>query len=353
MGVYKQRKSKNWWYKFTWNGALIRKSTKQTNKRVAEQMEAAHKTALAKGEAGIREKPRVGTLADFADHDFLPFVRSTSKDKPNTVRFYENSVANLKAYAKLAKLQLDEITSDVVGSFIAHRQAKRQERRKDKPLETSTINRDLATLRRMLCLAQEWGKVEKLLPKIKLLPGENQRERVLTAQEDTAYLKAANELGVSIEQKYDKALKGVRATVRGKQPIKPDAFQLRDVVTDPSGLWPSPGGVLQAKARQHSGRSDLDFSGEEEGITSSDSHDGSSAGIPRSAAFTARRQRMGLPSPYKERSHRGIDSTKTACEGSEGKWRDAIRTLRITSHVLNTLGKVDGPVHIPQSCWTY
>ena len=48
--VYKQPKSKYWWYKFTWNGDPIRKSTRQTNKRVAEQMEAAHKTALAKGE---------------------------------------------------------------------------------------------------------------------------------------------------------------------------------------------------------------------------------------------------------------------------------------------------------------
>ncbi len=49
MAVYKQPKSKNWWYKFTWNGELIRESTKQTNKRVAEQMEAAHRTAFAKG----------------------------------------------------------------------------------------------------------------------------------------------------------------------------------------------------------------------------------------------------------------------------------------------------------------
>jgi hypothetical protein len=49
MAVYKQPKSKNWWYKFNWNGEAIRESTKQTNKRVAEQMEAAHRTALAKG----------------------------------------------------------------------------------------------------------------------------------------------------------------------------------------------------------------------------------------------------------------------------------------------------------------
>src|SRR5476649_777405 len=107
MAVYKQPKSKYWWYKFTWNGELIRESTKQTNKRVAEQMEAARRTALAKGEVGIRDKKPVPTLSEFADQDFLPFVRATSKDKPNTVRFYENSVNNLKASSKLANLPLD------------------------------------------------------------------------------------------------------------------------------------------------------------------------------------------------------------------------------------------------------
>ena len=78
MSVYKQRKSKHWWYKFNWNGEPIRKSTKQTNKRVAEQMEAAYRTALAKGEVGIREKKPIPSLAKFADDKFLPFVRATN-----------------------------------------------------------------------------------------------------------------------------------------------------------------------------------------------------------------------------------------------------------------------------------
>jgi hypothetical protein len=145
MSVYKQPKSKYWWYKFSWNGELIRESTKQANKRVAETMEAVHRTRLAEGEVGIREKKVVPTLADFATNEFLPFVRSTLSDKPNTVRFYENSVQNLKAYGKLAILTLDAITSDVVGSFIAHRRAHRQKRRDGKLLEVSTINRDLAS----------------------------------------------------------------------------------------------------------------------------------------------------------------------------------------------------------------
>ena len=46
-------------------------STKQTNKRIAEQMEAAHKTALAKGEVGIREKKSTPILKEFAEKHFL------------------------------------------------------------------------------------------------------------------------------------------------------------------------------------------------------------------------------------------------------------------------------------------
>lgn len=56
MAVYKQSNSKNWWYKFNWNGRQVRESTKQTNKRIAEQMEAAHRASLAKRDVGIREK---------------------------------------------------------------------------------------------------------------------------------------------------------------------------------------------------------------------------------------------------------------------------------------------------------
>jgi hypothetical protein len=136
-------------------------------------MEAAHRTALAKGEVGIRERKQVPTLTEFAERDFLPFVRATSKEKPNTVRFYENSVDNLTAYPKLANLKLDAITSDVIGGFVAYRQTQRQKRRNNKALGVSTVNRDLATLRRMFHLAQEWGKVSTLLPKVKMIPGEN------------------------------------------------------------------------------------------------------------------------------------------------------------------------------------
>lgn len=183
MGVYKQPKSKYWWYKFTWNGELIRKSTKQTNRRVAAQMEAAHKTSLAKGEVGIREKKVVPTLVEFAERDFLPFVRSTFAEKMKTLKYYEYGVASLLNFPELARQRIDAITSETISRYVATRQKR--------GLQVSSINRELQALRRMFSLALEWGKVEKALPKVKMLPGERHRERVLTSDEEQAFFAAA------------------------------------------------------------------------------------------------------------------------------------------------------------------
>ncbi len=228
MAVYKQKSLlKNWWYKFTWNAEPIRESTKQTNKRVAEQMEATHKASLARGEVGIREKEPVPTLGDFAEDQFLPFVRSTSTAKPNTIGdsvfYHENSVTNLKAYSKIASLPLDRITSETIAAFVAHRQSDQ--------VQIATVNRDLATLRRMFHLATEWGRVTRVLPRVRLLPGENHRERVLSFKEEEAYLDAAARVGHDIEEAYQQALKGIRALQRGQLPKRPDSYLLRDVAT--------------------------------------------------------------------------------------------------------------------------
>src|SRR5258706_2657065 len=212
-----------WWYSFTWRAEAIRESTKQSNKRVAEQIEAAHKTSLAKGEVGLRERKPAPALHQFMEKDFLPFVRTTKASKPNTIRFYENSVANLKGYSKLASLHLDEISAEDVPGFVGHRQPAK--------VLVSTINADLAALRRILHLALEWGKVSILLPRVRLLPGAGHRERVLAAGEEAKYLDAAANIGRETEDLYRRALAGIRAVKRGQVPQRPDAFLLRDVAT--------------------------------------------------------------------------------------------------------------------------
>jgi integrase len=64
-----------------------------------------------------------------------------------------------------------------------------------------------------------------------MLPGENQRDRVLTVKEETRYLTVAQALGEGIEEAYQRALTGIRAK-RGKTPILPqDPYLLRDFAT--------------------------------------------------------------------------------------------------------------------------
>ena len=190
---------------------------------MAEQIEAAHKTALAKGEVGIREKKRIPTLKNFAKDDFLPFVESQFKDKPKTLEYYHNGTKNLVADQCLGSKGLDIINAEMVGQYVAGR--------REAGLKVSSINRELEVLRRILRLAMDWGKVDRTLLRVPMLPGENQRDHVLSAKEEIAYFKAATELGQSIELEYEQALSGIRATKRGKQPRKPDAFLLRDMTT--------------------------------------------------------------------------------------------------------------------------
>src|SRR5271166_2901101 len=66
-----------YWYKFMWKSDLIRESTKQGNDKVARQMEAAHRTSLAKGEVGIREKKVIPTLKSFCIERVEPWAKST------------------------------------------------------------------------------------------------------------------------------------------------------------------------------------------------------------------------------------------------------------------------------------
>jgi integrase len=183
MSVYKR--GGIWWYKFKWQGELIRESTKQNNDRVARQMEAAHRTSLAKGEVGIREKKKVPTLADFAEKRFLPWAESAFKSKPKTWLYYRNGVRRLLQHAPLSSSALDDPRlGEQISGYVAKRQADE--------LEVASINRELQVLRRLLHLSVEWGFIEQVT-KIKMLHGERHREFVLSPGEEAKYFAAALE----------------------------------------------------------------------------------------------------------------------------------------------------------------
>jgi integrase len=175
-----------YWYHFIFGGEHIQKSTRQGNPRVARQIEAAHRTALAKGEVGITERKPVPTLAAFIVNRFTPWARTTfEKSSPKTwTCWYRTQLGNISSYAPLVSRKLDTITSEHVADYAAHLQAK--------GLKPSSVNSSLRVLRRALRLAVEWGDVSTA-PKIKLLRGEHHRERVVTPDEEARYLGAAGD----------------------------------------------------------------------------------------------------------------------------------------------------------------
>src|SRR5450755_3102353 len=109
MSIYKR--GQIYWYKFTFNGEAIRESTRQKNQHIARDMESAHRTSLAKGEVGIRDKKTTPTLGEFCRKRFAPWVESTSSLK--TWRdFYRVGLMAIQAYDPLASLNLDAITTE-------------------------------------------------------------------------------------------------------------------------------------------------------------------------------------------------------------------------------------------------
>ena len=179
-----------YWYKFMWQGKLIRESTKQGNDKVARQMEAAHRTSLAKGEVGIREKRTVPTFKEFCSERVEPWAKARfERECPKNWTWYRTGIRALSGYKPLADVQLDVITGELASGFAAHRLKQ--------GMQISTANNSLRVLRRILNLAVEW-KVIGSAPKIKVLSGERRRERVVTAEEESRYLAVAPELLAAI-----------------------------------------------------------------------------------------------------------------------------------------------------------
>src|SRR5579872_5568759 len=135
-----------YWYKLMWQGKLMREATKQGNDRVSRNMASAHRSSLAKGEVGIREKKPAPTLSDFLTRRFEPWAKARfEKNVPKTWLWYRTAMRAVLKYKPLASAPLDEITSEKISAFAAHRQSLK--------MQVSSVNNSLRGLRRMLRLA--------------------------------------------------------------------------------------------------------------------------------------------------------------------------------------------------------
>jgi integrase len=168
-----------YWYHFLFNGEHIQHSTKQGNPRTARQIEAAHRTALAKGEVGIEERKIAPMFLDIAKR-FIAHVETRHENKPQTVQFYAAKLSRLLEYPPIASARLDRIDEGIIEGYVVARRAS---------VGPATVNRELATLRRMLRLAHEWREIQRV-PRIRLLSGERVRDFVLSRKQEEVYLAA-------------------------------------------------------------------------------------------------------------------------------------------------------------------
>jgi integrase len=179
MAIYKR--GRIYWYSFVFYGKHIQESTKQGNRNVARQIEAAYRIRLAKAAAGIDEPMLAPDFSVFAD-EFLKLVKE--ERKAQTHRRYSVSVVSLKRF--FGSKRLSEITSEEIDRF--------KHMRLKSGRKGSTINRDLACLRRLLRIAVNRRKL-RATPfadgTVDFLR-EQGRERILSFSEERLYLDAAN-----------------------------------------------------------------------------------------------------------------------------------------------------------------
>jgi integrase len=187
MSLYRE-KSGNYCYDFWWNGHRVKESTRQKSKQVARQMEAARKTDLARGEAGL-QRQRCPEFGAFVEQEFLPWFEAVHQAHARTYR--RHLVSSRPLLKHFAGWMLTEIDS---GSVEKYKQQRVSEvsARTGRRFRPATINRELAALRAIFNLAMKHGLVKtNPVRGLRFLREDNEQTRVVSFEEETRYLAAA------------------------------------------------------------------------------------------------------------------------------------------------------------------
>ena len=184
---------------FMFNGKRIQKSTKCKNKRDAEDVERAFRTQLAKGEIGIEPKKEIPTFSQ-AVKDFLIWIKSEHREKPNTQQGYENSCKSLLVFFK--EQPLDQIESQDVERYKIWRAKQTSKHKKilatkSKDVATianATVNRELGCLRFIINRYIKFDiLIKNPVSKVKFLKENLDRWRVMSREDERLYLTAASQ----------------------------------------------------------------------------------------------------------------------------------------------------------------
>jgi integrase len=193
------KRGKVYWFQFIHNGTRYRQSTKLKNRRDAEDVASAFRTALVKGEIGITERKKLPTFEN-AMKAYLKWTAQEHQTSPGTSERYRySSLALLRIFRNvpLGRISPQEVerfkTARAAEMVTVRGKAKDKRKSTDVKVRPATVNRELACLRAMFnYIAKEHPELRNPVSQVKFLTEDNHQERVLTFAEQRAYLTAAS-----------------------------------------------------------------------------------------------------------------------------------------------------------------
>jgi integrase len=191
------RRGKAYWYNFRWTirntdgtkeSFRIVKSARAKNRDDAKDAEDEHRRALRLGQIHPRDpwpQPTISAPPIFRvfTKEFLQYAKTHTKD--GTYKFYSDCLDRLLAFASIADAPLNAITGELGSRYARHRQEVAEN-------SVVTVNGDMRTLRRVLRVAVEWGKLP-YAPTIHELPQPDGRNQIVSFADEAMYLANASE----------------------------------------------------------------------------------------------------------------------------------------------------------------
>lgn len=174
-GLYKI--GDTWYLSYARNGKTVRRSTKQKNFRVAQEMLQAVKADISRGVYSL-DKKEAPLFADYADN----FLETYSKLNKRSWARDALSIKHLKAAFK--GLRLTEVTREHVEAYKGDRL--RESTNRGRPPTPATINRELACLKTIFNRAVDAGKTDRNPVSFRgaLFRENNKVERILSKTEE-------------------------------------------------------------------------------------------------------------------------------------------------------------------------
>ncbi len=181
-----------WWYDFQIRGVRVRETSGFTSKSEAARAEALRKAKLIQSNGDLQVDEPSPRLEEFALTEFARWSANEHREHPSTHDRYMRSAKVLTEH--FGSHPLDTIsTADIERFKIIRSRERRKHARDGRTVSPGAVNSDLAVLRILFNLTVRLRKFRvNPVSGVKFLPENNIQMRVLSWEEEAAYLAKAS-----------------------------------------------------------------------------------------------------------------------------------------------------------------